>query len=114
MIMRFRGGGVGHKSTSEATRCLFNDRDPLDDADAIQERRDHRHKEANINGCTSELDADSDDLNDPSGEDLEEGDCSSDEDSEAGLPDEGDDEAAEDMDEDEDEEADGLEGFGEF
>lgn len=30
MFMRYRGGGVGHKSTCEATRCLFNDREKLD------------------------------------------------------------------------------------
>ena len=28
--MRFRGGGVGHKSTREATDCFKNDRDKLD------------------------------------------------------------------------------------
>jgi hypothetical protein len=30
MFMRFRGGGVGHKSTREVTKCVYNDRDPLD------------------------------------------------------------------------------------
>jgi hypothetical protein len=29
-MMRFRGGGVGHKSTREATDFFKNDRDPLD------------------------------------------------------------------------------------
>jgi len=28
--MRFPGGGVGHKSTREATRCLLDDRETLD------------------------------------------------------------------------------------
>ena len=28
--MRYRGGGVGHKSICEATCCLLHDRDPLD------------------------------------------------------------------------------------
>ena len=31
--MRFRGDGVGHKSTREATQCLRKDRDPLDEPD---------------------------------------------------------------------------------
>jgi len=29
MFMRFRGGGVGHKSTREATYCILGDRDAL-------------------------------------------------------------------------------------
>ena len=29
-MMRFRGGGVGHKSTRDATNFFKNDRDPLD------------------------------------------------------------------------------------
>ena len=28
--MRYRGGGIGHKSIREATLCLFDDRDALD------------------------------------------------------------------------------------
>lgn len=28
--MRFRGGGMGHRTTREATRCFFHDRDHLD------------------------------------------------------------------------------------
>ena len=30
MFMRYRGGGVGHRVTREAMRCLLNDRDVLD------------------------------------------------------------------------------------
>lgn len=30
-MMRFRGGGVGHKTTREATDSFKRDRDPLDD-----------------------------------------------------------------------------------
>jgi hypothetical protein len=30
-MMRFRGGGVGHKTTREATDSFKGDRDPLDD-----------------------------------------------------------------------------------
>ncbi|KAG1792273.1 uncharacterized protein HD556DRAFT_1309350 [Suillus plorans] len=30
MLMRFRGGGVGHRTTREATNSFLNDRDPLD------------------------------------------------------------------------------------
>ena len=30
MFMRFRGGGVGYKSTRDATRCTYHDRDPMD------------------------------------------------------------------------------------
>jgi hypothetical protein len=33
MVMRFRGGGVGHKSTNEATRCTYEDRDIIDTSD---------------------------------------------------------------------------------
>ena len=30
MFMRFRGGGVGHKSTRKATQCLLDNRETLD------------------------------------------------------------------------------------
>lgn len=30
MFMRFRGGGVGHKSTSQATQFAYDDRDVMD------------------------------------------------------------------------------------
>jgi hypothetical protein len=30
MVMRYFGGGVGHKSAQQATQCLFDDRDVLD------------------------------------------------------------------------------------
>jgi hypothetical protein len=30
MFMRFRGGGVGHKSTSQATQFAYDDRDMMD------------------------------------------------------------------------------------
>ena len=30
MFMRFRGGGVGHKTTRHASNMFLNDRDPLD------------------------------------------------------------------------------------
>lgn len=30
MFMQYRGGGVGHKSTHNATKCLLEDRDKLD------------------------------------------------------------------------------------
>lgn len=30
MFMRFRGGGMGHQTTREATQCFFHDCDPLD------------------------------------------------------------------------------------
>lgn len=30
MMMRYRGGGVGHKSTRNATNVFLKDRDPLD------------------------------------------------------------------------------------
>jgi hypothetical protein len=30
LMMRFRGGGVGHKTTREATDSFKRDRDPLD------------------------------------------------------------------------------------
>jgi hypothetical protein len=31
IFMRFRGGGIGHRTTHEATQCFLNDRDLLDD-----------------------------------------------------------------------------------
>lgn len=39
-MMRFRGGGVGHKSTREATDFFKNDRDPLDERATGAESRD--------------------------------------------------------------------------
>ena len=35
--MRFRGGGVGHKTTREETRCLLDDRDELDKVPFVME-----------------------------------------------------------------------------
>jgi len=37
MAMRFRGGGVGHKSTREATAYLAEDCDPLDDLNRMDD-----------------------------------------------------------------------------
>ncbi|KAG2136442.1 hypothetical protein DEU56DRAFT_756347 [Suillus clintonianus] len=38
MFMRYRGGGVGHKPIHEATRCLLNDRDALDQLPFMMEK----------------------------------------------------------------------------
>lgn len=46
MFMRHRGGGVGHKSTREATRCLLNDRETLDKQPFIPERDRNLSEEA--------------------------------------------------------------------
>lgn len=37
MLMRFRGGRVGHKSTREATAVFLENRDPLDKVSVAQE-----------------------------------------------------------------------------
>lgn len=50
--MRFRGGGVGHKSTHEATRCAYEDRDVMDTAD--YESGDSDDEEAMFEDQTSD------------------------------------------------------------
>jgi hypothetical protein len=47
-MMRFRGGGVGHKTTREATNSFKRDRDPLDDQETS----------AGFNNSESESDSD--------------------------------------------------------
>ena len=37
MVMRFRGGGVGHKTTRKATRCFSEDVDVLDERDRMDD-----------------------------------------------------------------------------
>lgn len=46
MFMRYRGGGVGHKSTCEATRCLLDNRETLDKQPFILERDRNLFEEA--------------------------------------------------------------------
>jgi len=80
--MRYRGGAVGHKSTREATRCLFNDRDPSDHATERTEAADlqdgglPREHEEDINsdedGEEEEVDDEGDEVDE--GEDEEEDD----------------------------------------
>lgn len=41
MFMRFRGGGVGHKSTRRETSCLLDDRDKLDRVPFQREKERH-------------------------------------------------------------------------
>lgn len=36
-MMRYRGGGVGHKSTRHATNTFLEDRDPFDELDFYTE-----------------------------------------------------------------------------
>lgn len=88
MFMRFRGGGVGHKTMREETQCLLDDRDKLDKVPFIME---------------SEMDKDQMELDDES--DKEE------EDSEDEEEDEDDEEESKDgneMDEDEEDEESGI------
>lgn len=44
MFLRFRGGGVGHKTTREETGCLLNDRDDLDKMPLILESEKSRNQ----------------------------------------------------------------------
>jgi hypothetical protein len=53
MFIRYRGGGVGHKSTRKATRSLLNDRETLDKQPFILERDRNLFEEA-----TEEIDED--------------------------------------------------------
>ncbi|KAG2028813.1 hypothetical protein BDR03DRAFT_1019306 [Suillus americanus] len=68
MFMRYRGGGVGHKSICEATKCLLDDRDALDKLPfTIEKEREARDSDDEMVGTDVE---DSDD--DPAGEDEDE------------------------------------------
>jgi hypothetical protein len=53
MFIRYRGGGVGHKSTREATHSLLNDHETLDKQPFILERDRNLSEEA-----TKEIDED--------------------------------------------------------
>jgi len=50
MVMRFRGRGVGHKSTWTATECLSEDLDPLDEANRRQNDEANRMQNDQANG----------------------------------------------------------------
>ncbi|KAG2098398.1 uncharacterized protein F5147DRAFT_777641 [Suillus discolor] len=49
MMMRFRGGGVGHKSTRESTAVFLEDRDPLDEITRDDSKEDFEDLESGIN-----------------------------------------------------------------
>jgi hypothetical protein len=75
MFMRFRGGGVGHKTTREETQCLLDNRDELDKVPFVMESEINRDQ------------MDLDDVSDEEGEeeeskDDEEGDRDEEEESE--------------------------------
>lgn len=58
-MMRFRGGGVGHKSTREATDFFKNDRDPLDERATGAESRDMNSETDELeDNCEEEEDDD--------------------------------------------------------
>lgn len=48
-MMRFRGGGVGHKSTRESTAVFLEDRDPLDEITRDDSEEDFEDLESGIN-----------------------------------------------------------------
>jgi hypothetical protein len=53
MLLRFRGGGVGHRTTREATSSFLNDRDPLDihQASAAVAHSDSEDEGSNDDEC---------------------------------------------------------------
>ncbi|KAG1771856.1 hypothetical protein EDD22DRAFT_947850 [Suillus occidentalis] len=57
MLMQFRGGGIGHKSTHESTAVFLEDHDPLDEIaqDDSEEGSDSGIDQANdpVDGSTS-------------------------------------------------------------
>ena len=48
-MMRFRGGGVGHKSTREATAVFLEDCDPLDEITRNDSEEEFEDLESGIN-----------------------------------------------------------------
>ncbi|KAG2129732.1 hypothetical protein DEU56DRAFT_758019, partial [Suillus clintonianus] len=142
MLMRFRGGGVGHRTTREATDGFLDDRDPLDVRHASAAVVSNQNKgaegdESNTvdyvegsatqgkaieldEGDSDQPDSDNDDYGysgiqqEIEGEDLneDEGDGEDDEVVEGNVGDEIDDELGAEDGEDSDEEL--LEGFSEF
>lgn len=83
-MMRFRGGGVGHKSTREATDFFKNDRDPLDERATGAESRDMNSETDELEDNCEEEDDDleSRDMNSETDE-LE--DCEEEDDDDLGL-----------------------------
>jgi len=87
MFMRFRGGGVGHKSMRTEMRCLLDDRDTLDKLPfkMEKERSQSRSESSEEDDDMAGEDEDNDNDNDDDGEDDEgEGEHDSDEDSKEG------------------------------
>src|ERR1700722_9256780 len=96
--MRYRGGGIGHKSTRDATQCVYKDRDPLDLAteggDAAELLAETEVQTGNGNkgeedGNDPELEDDSDECGEDSageqsGTNEEDGDSNSDSESRSG------------------------------
>lgn len=123
MFMRYRGGAVGHKSTRNATHCVFNDRDPLDKA---TERREVVEKPNERVGGENDCDEDVDsDMHDEDEEANEDEDNEDDDNNEEGDPEDGegrdaDDSENEESDPDSEPESDSgsisdeMEGFGEY
>src|ERR1700722_5057910 len=78
MFMRYRGGAIGHKSTQDATRCIFEDRDPLDkdagadrvdDEDGELDSENKREEEVNLDGLNEEKEEEEEEEYEEEGED---------------------------------------------
>ena len=58
LMMRFRGGGVGHKSTRDATNFFKSDRDPLDLEPVLSESEEEEPEMEDIQVGEEEMNSD--------------------------------------------------------
>ena len=66
MVMRFRGGGVGHKSTRDAANFFKTDRDPLDnDRHRASIDSDVENESETTNATSGETSEEADSKRDP-------------------------------------------------
>jgi hypothetical protein len=83
-MMRYRGGGVGHKSTRKATDWFLSDRDKLDEGGNEDEELNEAMEDVDIDGTVLDLndDVDEDEIEEygyDGIEEIEEGDEDEDE-----------------------------------
>lgn len=98
MFLRYRGGGVGHKPIHEATRCLLDDRDRLDQLPFTMEKMHETQDSDEEMTNDGEDNDDPEDEEDAEEEDAMEGSDDEDEDEGSGSCEDSDEEHHEDED----------------
>ena len=74
MFMRFRGGGVGHKSMRNEMRCLLDDRDELDKR-GFEKEKERSQSRSELDATDEDEDMIDEDEDDEEDEEDEDGDA---------------------------------------